>query len=87
MRLIKEYLKFAPADAGLTLHFFNYCIMGFRQLKSPSHCAEVQVSRVTCASHTSSGPDRRPVRRASWRRERSYQTTRPTRRSYAAVSR
>uniref|UniRef100_A0A6U4L7U1 Pentatricopeptide repeat-containing protein-mitochondrial domain-containing protein n=2 Tax=Hemiselmis andersenii TaxID=464988 RepID=A0A6U4L7U1_HEMAN len=42
MRLIKEYLGYAPADQGLTLQFFNYCMKGFRQLKSPAQCAEMQ---------------------------------------------
>lgn len=41
MRLIKEYLDIAPADSGLSLDFFNYCIKGFRQLRSPAQCSEV----------------------------------------------
>lgn len=43
MRLIKEYVQHAPADRGPSLSFFVYCMKGFRQLKSPGFCAEIQV--------------------------------------------
>lgn len=41
MRVIKEFSQVAPSDKRPSLYFYNFCLRGYRGLKSPTSCQAI----------------------------------------------